>query len=197
MVPAKHSKHGHRLLQRAAPASTLRVIPLIAMKRILITGMSGTGKSTVIRELAARGHTAVDTDSDEWCEWRETPGPRAPGGEPVELDWVWREERIQRLLDDAADTLFLSGCKSNQGAFYSQFDHVVLLSAPVEVMFDRIARRTTNPYGKSAEERAQIAHHLEVVEPMLRATSDLEIDTAVTLLDDVVATIIALARDDP
>ena len=32
------------------------------MKRVLITGMSGTGKSTVIAELAARGYNAVDTD---------------------------------------------------------------------------------------------------------------------------------------
>jgi predicted ATPase len=32
------------------------------MKRVLLTGMSGTGKSTVIKELAARGYKAVDTD---------------------------------------------------------------------------------------------------------------------------------------
>ena len=36
------------------------------MKRVLLTGMSGTGKSSVIRELAARGFKAIDTDSDEW-----------------------------------------------------------------------------------------------------------------------------------
>jgi dephospho-CoA kinase len=39
------------------------------MKRVLITGMSGTGKSTVILELAARGYKAVDLDSDEFSEW--------------------------------------------------------------------------------------------------------------------------------
>ena len=37
------------------------------MKRVLLTGMSGTGKSSVIGELAALGHTAIDTD-DGWCE---------------------------------------------------------------------------------------------------------------------------------
>ena len=36
------------------------------MKRVLITGMSGTGKSTVIAELAARGYKAVDVDEPEF-----------------------------------------------------------------------------------------------------------------------------------
>ena len=35
------------------------------MKRVLLTGMSGTGKSAVIRELAARGYKAIDGD-DGW-----------------------------------------------------------------------------------------------------------------------------------
>ena len=41
------------------------------MKRVLLTGMSGTGKSTLIGELAARGFKAVDVDADEWSEWVE------------------------------------------------------------------------------------------------------------------------------
>jgi len=39
------------------------------MKRVLITGMSGTGKSSVIEELAARGHRAYDLDTPEWSRW--------------------------------------------------------------------------------------------------------------------------------
>jgi energy-coupling factor transporter ATP-binding protein EcfA2 len=38
----------------------------LTMKRILLTGMSGTGKSSVIRELAGLGYKAIDADSDEW-----------------------------------------------------------------------------------------------------------------------------------
>ena len=39
------------------------------MTKVLITGMSGTGKSTVLRELGKRGHRVVDTDSDDWSHW--------------------------------------------------------------------------------------------------------------------------------
>ena len=31
------------------------------MKRVLVTGMSGTGESSLPHELAARGHRTVDT----------------------------------------------------------------------------------------------------------------------------------------
>jgi shikimate kinase len=141
---------------------------------VLITGMSGTGKSTVIDELAARRYRAVDTDADEWCEWVDDER-----GEP---DWVWREERIAELLaTEDADVLFVSGCKSNQGRFYDRFDHVVLLSVPIEVMKARLAARTNNPYGKDPAELARVLHHVETVEPLLRRGATLEIDTNVSV----------------
>jgi hypothetical protein len=43
------------------------------MRRILVTGMSGTGKSSVIGELAARGYWAVDADSDDYRAGPESP----------------------------------------------------------------------------------------------------------------------------
>ena len=38
------------------------------MTAILVTGMSGTGKSTVLAELERRGHRVVDTDYGDWIE---------------------------------------------------------------------------------------------------------------------------------
>ena len=36
------------------------------MARVLVTGMSGAGKTTVLDELRRRGHMTVDTDYDGW-----------------------------------------------------------------------------------------------------------------------------------
>lgn len=162
------------------------------MKRVLLTGMSGTGKSTLICELAARGFKAIDTDTDEWSEWVTVAGDTVQSGSVAEPDWVWREDRIQRLLSiEDAEVLFVSGCKSNQGKFYAQFDHVVLLNAPVPLLMERLATRTTNSYGKHPDEFARILEHVHSVEPMLRRTASLEVDTSAPV-EQVIETILSL-----
>jgi broad-specificity NMP kinase len=49
------------------------------VKRVLITGMSGTGKSTVSAELAARGYKAVDTDYGGLSEVVSVPHDQQTG----------------------------------------------------------------------------------------------------------------------
>jgi shikimate kinase len=129
------------------------------MPRILITGMSGTGKTTLLDELRRRGHRTLDTDYDGWV---------LPNG-------TWDEARMTAFLADHAD-VFVAGTVENQGYFREQFDHVVLLSAPFDTLIERVTRRTNNPYGKSAEQRAEIRRYAETVEPLLRAGASLELD---------------------
>jgi adenylate kinase family enzyme len=146
---------------------------------VLVTGMSGTGKSTALVELARRGHRVVDTDYDGWTE-------EIPSAAAAESDRVWREDRIDALLDEHDEgTLFVSGCVSNQGRFYSRFDAVVLLSAPADVILGRVGGRETNDYGKTDAERELILHHLTTVEPLLRAGATVEIDTRAPLQEVV------------
>jgi hypothetical protein len=106
----------------------------------------------------------VDTDEPGWTV--EDAG-----------EW-WIEERIAELLEQDGPTLYVSGTVSNQGRFYDRFDAVVLLSAPADVLLDRISTRTTNDYGKSHEDRELILRRLREVEPRLRATCTHEIDAS-------------------
>jgi dephospho-CoA kinase len=150
---------------------------------VLVTGMSGTGKSTALAGLRARGFEVVDTDEPGWSDWSDEEGGS-----------VWREARIAELLAREHDTpLYVSGAVSNQGRFYARFDAVVLLSAPAGVLLERIAHRTTNDYGKSAEERALILADLAEVEPLLRATCTHELDAA-RPVEEIVDELIRIGR---
>jgi broad-specificity NMP kinase len=145
------------------------------VRAVLVTGMSGTGKSSALAELRLRGFDTVDTDEPRWTEWSDE-----------EDGYVWREDRIAELLARDRETpLVVSGTVSNQGRFYSEFDAVVLLLAPAEVLLDRLAGRTTNDYGKSAEERDLILEHLAEVEPLLRATCTDELEASRPLAEVV------------
>jgi dephospho-CoA kinase len=153
------------------------------MRRILLTGMSGTGKSTALAELERLGFEVVDTDRGGWSVWSD-----ADGG------YVWREDRIAELLErDRARALYVSGTVSNQGRFYPRFDAVVVLHAPAEVLLRRLATRETNDYGKSGDERDRILRELAEVEPLLRATCTHEID-ATQPLELVVAQLAAIGE---
>jgi dephospho-CoA kinase len=145
------------------------------MVAILVTGMSGTGTSTALAELARRGFRVVDTDYDGFSveTWS------AEEGRPEQL---WDEDKIDELLAEHDQSgsdgpLFVAGCVANQGAFYPRFAAVVLLSAPPEVLLERVASRTTNEFGKRSEQRVRILADLAAVEPRLRARADAEIDT--------------------
>ncbi len=146
------------------------------MVRVLITGMSGTGKSTLLAGLAAHGYATLDTDDDGWTL----------------ADARWDLPRMIAHLD-AHETIAVSGTVENQGELAHWFDHVVLLSAPLPVILERVARRTNNPYGRSEADRAEIAEYVLTVEPLLRRMATVELD-ATQPIESILAAVLALYR---
>ena len=160
------------------------------MSKVLVTGMAGTGKSSALAELGRRGYRVVDTDGPGWREYRKYP---VPLDEVHRGEYLWVEERMTELLDSDDDrSLFVAGGARNQSKFYDRFDAVVLLSAPADVILDRVARRTTNEYGKTPVERGEILADIAEVEPLLRRECTHELDASRPLADTV-ADLIAIA----
>jgi hypothetical protein len=84
------------------------------------------------------------------------------------------------LFDRYADQMvFFAGCSDEQAAF--DFDFRVLLTAPVEVILDRLRQRTTNPFGRTQAERDRVLADTEWVLPLLRASADLVIESTTSV----------------
>ena len=146
------------------------------MTIIFVTGLSGVGKSSALEQLEKEGYNVVDTDHG-YVKFIENEGIQ---------ERVWDEEKIAQLLEHYKQThLFISGCYSNQGEFYNQFDYVVLLKAELNAMLDRINKRTLHNYGKSPEERAEVIDSYEDVLPLLEKSSDIIIDTTHNEIEEI------------
>ena len=131
---------------------------------VLLTGMSGTGKSTLVGELRRRGHTAYDADDDGFSE------PRADGR------WGWKADRVAALLAEAPDgPAFFAGCSEEQ--IELPFDLRVLLTAPGPVLVERLRTRSGNSYGRDGAELSQVLEDLVQVEPLLRRSANLVLTT--------------------
>ncbi len=134
--------------------------------RVLLTGMSGTGKSTLVQELRRRGHVAWDADDDGFSE------PRADGR------WGWRADAIAPWLAQVPDRelLFFAGCSEEQVEL--PFDHRVVLTVPRAELVKRLRSRTSNPYGRAPAELTQVLADLVHIEPLLRRSADLILTSA-------------------
>jgi shikimate kinase len=155
------------------------------MQRILITGMSGVGKSTVAARLSELGYDAVDTDYGGYSVVDEHGLQR------------WDVPRIRELLDtEGVGVLFVAGSDDDQARFYPDFEHIVLLSAPRNVIVERLEARTNNPFGKRPDELAKALADLDTFEPMMRRSASHEIDTSKPL-DRVIDEILGLIQQPP
>lgn len=126
------------------------------MKKIFITGISGTGKTTIYEELVKRDYYAISLDeTDDLCYWvnRETK-ERIHGHVELNRDftskhqWICDIEYLKQLMSVDKELIFVLGSASNQDEFLSMFDKVIVLQCKPEVFIERLNTRTNNDFGK-------------------------------------------------
>ena len=108
--------------------------------------MSGTGRSTLLVDL---GRRVIES----WTRTTTTGLSMSPFPDGSGMEQLWREDRIGELLAGDGDVpLFVAGCTAKQSKFYDRFDAMVLLTAPKDVLLERIA--TTSPLERNPAERS-------------------------------------------
>jgi len=133
------------------------------MSLIYITGLSGSGKSTICEELKRRGYEAHDADGESFNKWynKET-GKIAEGYGKNKADtkewhrkYSWNTSRVEveRLSKNAKNKLvFLCGVSANEETVWDLFTKVICLSIDEATLRNRITTRTTNEFGKEPYE---------------------------------------------
>lgn len=150
--------------------------------RVLVSGMSGVGKSTVLEALRRRGWRTVDTDADGLVdEHPDRTDLRLP-----EIRAILQQPRHDRPLVVAATG-------EGQAELYPLVDHVVLLVAPWPVLQGRLAARPGDDFGKDPGELERVRSDQERYEPLLRRGADLVLDTSELTPEQVVERLDALA----
>ena len=72
---------------------------------------------------------------------------RRPKIKPLYLIWIkplYLKERPWSGTTEDVDVLFVSGCAANVFKFYPRFDHIILLTAPADLILDRLGTLTNN-----------------------------------------------------
>jgi broad-specificity NMP kinase len=162
----------------------------------LITGVAGTGKSTIAKELRRRGYAAYDTEEGFSYYVDKQTGERCAYPKQPSQEWYDRHERVfdekvlmNLLKKHAGEPLFICSITANQIKYYPQFDKIFLLTAPDDVITHRLGTRTNNYFGRHPLDLARVIGRHEQFDDELKAAGAVVIDSTQpldTVADEII-----------
>jgi len=128
-------------------------------KKILVTGVSGTGKTTVCRELQKRGVKTIGIDEvDGLSYWvnKETKKRLVKKADCSKeflstYEWICDMTVLKSLTDDIDEPIVICGNVENIIECIDFCDTSLLLVCTPETFFSRIDSRNDNEYGQSED----------------------------------------------
>lgn len=124
----------------------------MAKRNYLVEGGSGTGKSSVFRELRKRGYKAIDGDNELAYQGDPETGRRT-GGASYEHH-IWDVAKVREIAADTDDEVaFFCGGSRNFHKFLDIFDKVIVLDVDTETLKQRLAGRASDDWGGNEAER--------------------------------------------
>ncbi|TXH79657.1 MAG: nucleoside kinase [Rhizobium sp.] len=124
----------------------------MGVRNYLIEGVSGTGKTSVCRELRRRGYHAINGDTD--LAYQGDPVTGQPLDGACHEHHIWRVETVRLLAADHAHAAsFFCGGSRNFASFIDVFDRVFILDVDLNTLERRLAGRPEDEWGGRPAER--------------------------------------------
>lgn len=164
--------------------------------KILITGISGTGKTTVGRTLKSKGFSVVDIDEDGLCHWfNKKTGSIVDYKAELNKEfidnhvWVCGLEKLNELINKSSSPVFIIGMPENIKEISSLVDKIVLLKCSPKTFISRIIQREDNDFGKDESAQKEILNTYNLFEDRMIGLGAIPVDTEGSL-DEVVKKIL-------
>jgi len=127
--------------------------PSVGMRNYLVEGVSGTGKTSVCKELRRRGFQAVNGDTD--LAYQGDPETGKPTDDmPSHWHHIWQVDEVRALVADQNEGFtFFCGGSRNFLKFLDLFDGVFVLEIDLDTLIRRLDQRPEDEFGAQQSER--------------------------------------------
>ncbi len=125
-------------------------------KSILITGVAGSGKSTICKELKKLGYKAYGIEDIKglfaWVDKSTGKIDEEYDNKNLKLvkqhDWICNKNKLQRLIHkNPKGIVFYCGTASNLDDLLPLFDKIFLLKVSPKILRERLSTRKSNDFG--------------------------------------------------
>ncbi len=124
----------------------------MGVRNYLVEGVSGSGKTSVCRELNRRGYHAINGDRE--LAYQGDPETGEPIDSAVHEHHIWDVSRVQALVAEQNEPVtFLCGGSRNFSRFIDLFDEVFVLDVDLDTLHARLDQRARDEWGSKPSER--------------------------------------------
>ena len=147
------------------------------MKRFYMTGISGTGKSSIALKLKEKGIPSIDIDEIKGlCHWVNKKTKKVSywhsgiGSEFLETHkYVCEKNKLISLMNKSGDIVVVVGLADNQSDFFNLFDKIFFFYCDKKTFLERINKRINNDFGKHhSEQKMLLDWYMEFKRKMIK-----------------------------
>lgn len=173
-------------------------------KAFLVTGVSGSGKTTICEQLIADGYEAYNIEDIDgmFKMYHKDTGKIFKGydnADPEQIKnarWICDTNKLKKLLkNQKTDSAFYCGIASNMEELIPLFDKLILLKTSQDILYKRLlTREGTEDMGATEESRQAVLGWKDWWENEMLKKKALMVNADGTL-ENIVQRIIKLTQD--